>query len=62
MSVEKKGEYVPSAAAGKAADAWLTLTDEERSELLELRSKQRKQNALPVQKIDSATSADWPES
>lgn len=62
MTVEKKGEYVTSTDANNAADVWLTMTDEQRSELLMLRSEQRKQNMLPAREVGSVTSADWPES
>lgn len=48
MTFEKKGEYVTSAAADEVGDAWLSLTDEERSELLMLRRKRRDQNTLPA--------------
>jgi hypothetical protein len=47
MTVEKEGEYVTSAAADDVGDAWLSLTDEQRSELLGLRSKQANRNTLP---------------
>jgi len=60
MTAEKSGEYVTSADADKAGEAWLALTDEERSELLLLRSKRQQQNTLPTQQVGSATSADWP--
>lgn len=48
MTVEKNGEYVTIAAADEVGRIWLSLTDEQRSELLRLRREQGDPNTLPA--------------
>lgn len=50
MSTEPPGKFVPTPESNKIGNAWLALTDEERSELLH----QRRHNRIPDNSLPRA--------